>query len=307
MKLSYEAYRKQILDYFNSIGVSSRNLYQELVMQSSSVEVYYDISKTNDVVQLHSHSFYEILFCNCGNVQYLLGDKRYRVQKGDIIIIPPGISHRPLFLEELTEPYERIALWLNTDFLNRAIEDSPDLAYALSQCEKRGSYLLRSSQATWSGLYAGFNSLWTESQQKRLGWQVCINAGALLLMAHISRTFYYQEVSVPSEEKENLVDEVFRFIDANLSEKITLESIASHFLVSKSTISHLFQKQMGVSFYHCVIQRRLIAAKNSILNGMPLNEVWERCGFADYSSFYRQFKKEYGISPKEFLKLHTKR
>lgn len=306
MKFSYEAYRKQLIDHFNINELSGMNMYQEMVMQSSSVEVYYDISKTKDDVQLHSHSFYEILFCNGGNIHYLLGDKRYRLQRGDIVIIPPGISQRPLFLEELTEPYERYALWLNAEFLKQAIDNYPDLAFALHQCEKAGSYLLRSSQATWSGLYAGFVNLWNESLQKRLGWQLCVNSGALTLMAHISRTFYYQDVAVPSEEKEDLMDEVFKFIDANLSDKITLESISNHFLVSKSTISHLFQKQMGVSFYRCVIQRRLIAAKNSILHGTPLSEVWENCGFADYSSFYRQFKKEYGISPREFLQLNMK-
>ena len=62
---------------------------------------------------------------------------------------------------------------------------------------------------------------------------------------------------------------------------------------------------MGVSFYHCVTQRRLIAAKSLIERGTNLEVVSHQVGFADYSTFYRAFKKEYGISPRQYRKLQA--
>lgn len=271
------------------------------------VETFYQKSSTADVVTLHSHSFYEILFITSGNVDYLLDGKRFRLQHGDIILIPPGMSHRPLFLEQLAEPYERLVLWLKADFWQQAVLDCPALNFCFEQCEKRGSNLLRTPRPTWSGLYAGFASLLKEAEQKRLGWECCVRCSALGLMAHISRTYYYQDVASPAAEQDGLLDDVFGYIDANLCKKITLGGTAEHFLVSQSTVSHLFQKRLGVSFYHCVVQRRLIAAKNAILSGMALQLAWENCGFADYTSFYRAFKKEYGLSPSEFKAQHTKK
>lgn len=38
---------------------------------------------------------------------------------------------------------------------------------------------------------------------------------------------------------------------------------------------------------------------------VPVTKVYLLFGFHDYSSFYRAFKKEYGISPKDFKELHT--
>lgn len=38
---------------------------------------------------------------------------------------------------------------------------------------------------------------------------------------------------------------------------------------------------------------------------VPVTKVYLLFGFHDYSSFYRSFKKEYGISPKDFKELHT--
>ena len=50
---------------------------------------------------------------------------------------------------------------------------------------------------------------------------------------------------------------------------------------------------------------RLIAGKNSILDGVPVAKVWETCGFSDHAGFYRAFRKWYGVSPNHFKKLHA--
>lgn len=279
------------------------NPYQEMQLTGNgNVDIHKDINYKADVVPLHSHTFYEILFVISGNLQYLLDGRRYRIQRGDILLIPPGLSHRPLFLEELTEPYERLALWIRTDFWKDRVAQYPDLDFAFEQCRQKDSYLLRTPSATWSGLYAGFQSIYNEYADKKMNWELCLTSSALSLMAHICRTFYYLDGITPMTEQEQLLDTIFQYVNSHYTEPISLESIASRFLVSKSTVSHLFQQKLGVSFYHCVIQRRLIGAKNSILSGQRIQDVWEQYGFADYSSFYRAFKKEYGISPKEFLK-----
>ena len=82
-----------------------------------------------------------------------------------------------------------------------------------------------------------------------------------------------------------------------------MADVAHHFFISESTITQTFRKKMGVSFYRCVIQRRLIAAKALIERGIALEAVAEQVGFSDYSSFFRAFKQEYGISPRQFRKM----
>ena len=73
---SYELVRQTL----RSLGLDPDNLYQELEMSHPYVQVHQDVSYSNSTVQLHSHSFYEVLCCrsNCG-AEYLVGNNRYRL------------------------------------------------------------------------------------------------------------------------------------------------------------------------------------------------------------------------------------
>ncbi|MBP8854881.1 MAG: helix-turn-helix transcriptional regulator [Oscillospiraceae bacterium] len=283
------------------------DFWDKVKMSEQCVEVRATLDQTGgDVMALHSHVFYEIIFVTGGCVQYMLDSSRYRIEAGDIMLIPPGISHSTIRREPSAEPYTRIVLWIDPTFWRECVQQFPELDYCFAQCRKQGSYLLRAGRSVWQSLYPHFQVLVQENEQRRVCWQMCLRSNVIDLMANISRIYYYQdtEASSPAASTE-LIDEVFHYIDANLENRITLSAVAEHFFVSTSTISHLFQKHLGVPFYRCVIQRRLINAKNYILSGTPMREAAERCGFSDYTAFFRMFKKEYGISPNKFKAANT--
>lgn len=95
--------------------------YQELEMDSDYVDVHEDISYSKDNVDLHSHAFFEILFCQSGSLQYMVGNTRYQLVKNSIVCIPPGVSHCPLYLEQLSEPYRRTVMWVSNKIYQQYI------------------------------------------------------------------------------------------------------------------------------------------------------------------------------------------
>ena len=283
-----------------SLGLDPDNFYQELEMSEPFVETHRDISYSNAYVQLHSHTFYELLYCcNSSGTEYLVGSERYRLQRGDIVFVPPGISHRPLLPENMTAPYSRYVLWLSQDFLDV-------LAHLFSfsgtnQHEQAG--LLRTAGTPWESLGDLFGAGVGESEQQEEGWQAAVIGNTIQLLTQIKRATDAHSVHTLKAEKPNLLDKLTAYIEENYHKPLTIDALVKQFFVSSSTVSHLFKDKLGVSIYRYMNQRRLIAAKSLIEKGILLEDVARQTGFRDYSGFYRAFRQEFGISPRQYKNL----
>ena len=290
---------QQILDTLRSEGIDFQNFYQELEMSEPQVETHRDVTYSNAQLNLHSHVFYELLFCcnDCG-AEYLVGADRYRLRRGDIVFVPPGISHRPLLPETLTEPYERYVLLMSQEFVDEFIAK-----FSLNEKGITYGTLLRTGGTKWELLGELFRRGVWEAENRAPGWKAAVYGNTITLLTLMGRSIQERTASVLKAEKPDLLNAVLEYIELHLADKITLEDTAKHFYVSVSTITQLFRQKMGTSFYHCVTQHRLIAAKALISEGKILEEVSRAVGFTDYSSFYRAFKKEYGITPRQYTQL----
>ena len=282
------------------LGLDPDNLYQELEMTSRYADTHRDTGYSNELLHLHSHTFYEIVCCRntCG-AEYLVGTKRYRLQKGDIILVPPGISHRPLLPEAMSQPYRRDILWISrelADRLRRIYPERPEFS------PLRGA-LLRTAGTKWDYIPELIHNGVLEAEERSPGWEAMVLGNTISLAVHLKRAFLDSDTAPAKAESADLLDRAMSYIEHNLGKKITLEDSAARLYVSESTLSQTFRKKMGVSFYRCVTQRRLIAAKTLIAEGILLEDVATQVGFSDYSGFYRAFRQEYGISPRQFRKL----
>ena len=288
---------QKLQEHIRSLGLDPNSLYQELEMASRFVDTHRDTSFSNAHMQLHSHAFFELLYCcnSCG-AEYLVGSERYRLQAGDVIFVPPGVSHRPLLPEQMSEPYHRYVLWLSQEFMDWYAQLFPG-SFSLAQGT---AGLLRTGGSLRESIGERFRSGIREAEHRADGWEAAVIGNTMMLLSQILRATNTRAIRTMHAEEPELLDKLAAHLEQNYASRISIQDLAKQFYVSSSTVSHLFKQKMGISFYRYVTQRRLIAAKSLIEKGLLLEDVGSQAGFSDYSSFYRAFKQEYGISPRQY-------
>ena len=88
-----------------------------------------------------------------------------------------------------------------------------------------------------------------------------------------------------------------QYIEKNITEKLTAESIAKKVGYSVYHFSRIFKEQMGVSLMEYVKDRRLLRAAEDIILGKRILDVAIEYGYETHSGFTKAFRKKYGFSP----------
>lgn len=92
------------------------------------------------------------------------------------------------------------------------------------------------------------------------------------------------------------------YLQAHLSEPITIKDVARHLRMSPSTLAHRFIRETGEGLMTALRRLRLMRAKVLLTKGCKLDRVVEETGFYDHSHFNRAFRQAEGVSPSDFLK-----
>lgn len=269
-------------------------------MLDSDFEIYYYEDKNMSDVSMHRHDYYEIYFFLGGSLSYQIGRNVYPLKSGDICLIPPGVFHRPQFHDN-TVPYRRMVLWLSPAFFEHLEGLYPDIAYGFSYGHQISCHHFSSDFASAQILFDKLIEIIEERRRRVPFHDSLISCLIASLLLSINRIIYLGERPAAGRQNQGtLFTRLCEYINTHLEDDLSLDALAEEFYVSKYHIAHVFKENMGMSVHQYLTKKRLYACKNSILAGEPLRDVATTYGFRDYTSFFRAFKREFGIGPKEY-------
>ena len=275
---------------------------QHMVNQDYELFYYKDQQMKN--ISLHHHDFFEVYFFLDGQVYYQIEGRNYHLSPGDILLVNHKELHQAL-IENSDHYYERYVLWINKEYLKSLSTKETDLTRCFLDSRKKT--LLRTSLENQQLVRSILDKLRQLDRYKGIGQDLLpsIYMGELMVALN-QMSFRKEEILEPHVKKNQLIESLLAYISEHLEEELTIDDLADAFYISKYHLSREFKKYTGTTLYRYVVQKRLILAKDLILEGHPITTVFSRCGFGDYSNFFRAFKNEYAMTPKEFLKTMEK-
>lgn len=271
-------------------------------MKSPTFEVYDYSDEPVIKAHPHTHDFYEIYLSLSDSIEIVAGNQSYHLKSGDILLFYPNVLHYPsrLSLPE-NQSYHRIVFWCSQSYFQQFVDRDPDINYMWDMASKLGSLHIRPDSGASKLLYSLFLRLIDENKCPELLSHTMITSLLGEIFVRINRIIFHSNYFPRHTPTTELFNNVLYYIHTNLTEDLSLDTLALHFFVTKGYISKVFREYMDMSIHQYILSLRLENACYLIQQEKSISLAAEQSGFPDYSSFYRTFKKNLGISPKEYL------
>lgn len=247
---------------------------------------------------LHAHDFYEFYLFLQGEATYIIEDYARVLSPGDLIIVPPGRLHRAAF-DNLDRPYERLLAYVSTDALRSIALPGFSAVEQLDHLARGRQYCQPLSPGEVDGWRQVFRDAETDGDDPARRLITRYQLFALIARLCARRP---GEQSLPASGG---MAAVVSYINEHFCEDVTLEQLSQRFYLTPAHLSHQFRRYAHLSVHQYITAKRMLLARVLLTQGVAPQEAGSRCGYQDYSSFYRAFVKTEGVSPRQYIDLNT--
>ena len=267
---------------------------------NDNFKIFHIRDKKDIKFEYHHHDFSKIVILINGDLTYYIEGKAYILKPWDILFVNKNEIHKPVV--NPNKYYERIVIWLNPDFMAKYAQGNNNLLKCFEVAIKNNYNLLRLNMKSIDIIKNLIQDIQNCNNSNEFGSEILKESLFVQLMVLMNRLFLNSDKNRDIEDiqYDKTIEGVLNYINSNLENDLSIDTIASEFFISKYYLMRKFKNQIGSSIHNYVVQKRLILARSLISDGLSMSSVCSRCGFNDYSSFVRAFKKVYGVSPSNY-------
>lgn len=272
------------------------------------------VPNTYQDLSLHWHEEAEIGWIEEGEIDYDINFESFRVRKGDLLLIAPHILHAAHAVPGQKMISESLVFHL--DMLGYQTPDACTIRYIspLQNGKYRFVPVVRGGQPGYEELTACMRELLHCVQPKdAAGARRAEETGEEIyrkeLLFRLFRLLYQHGYVVKNENAqedsaaEEKMKQVLTYIRSHYAEALTIGQLADLCHFSETYFMSFFKRFAGMTCIEYVNHYRLSrAARTLVQTDRPVTEAALENGFRNISYFNRQFRRQYGTTPREYRK-----
>ena len=248
----------------------------------------------------HMHIYYEFLQLIEGNALYNVEGTEYEISSGDLLITNPNEFHFITFPKKSV--YHRQFLQIHSSFVSSM---NPHILDTLNARKFGTNNRIPAEIFNKYNLGDIFKGVEHYSTNPTDDTDFMVSTYAAQLVVKLSEILKKEFLVNDTSSKNKHIKEIQNYIEQNFTRNLNIDDIAEHMFLNKSYISRLFKSETGLTISVYINMRRVMMAKNLLLAGENAMDIFYQCGFSDYTTFYRVFKKYTDMSPEQFKKKHS--
>ncbi len=229
--------------------------------------------------------------------------KRWKVGTDDLLVCKPK---QVLMLEQTSERFPLSALWVQISEKVMRVCSTPktDIIESFNINPEPVARIRGQSEilSLIKSLASQMAHMQQQEQRQRYGADLLEESSVKMFLALVIRACILSDLHLVQRSGHLAIDEVFRYIHSHLTEELTLEHLEQEFFVSRHHLIRLFKRRCGLTIHQYIIKARLDLCRTYIEQGYSITEVYRKGGFGGYNHFFRAFKQEYGMTPKEYYR-----
>lgn len=257
------------------------------------------VINVSEALPLHKQDTWEITYVVHGRGVRTLGDKQSEFVEGDIVFIPPHIPHHWEFNSEYAENNENVeylTLSFKTEYIDRCSSAFPEITERLEELKSVAAALTFPEKET-AVLADMMTKMSNDAPSELLPYVFRL---VLLLSKYCKKATIagtYSETNRTSDR----INRVKDFSQSNYARTITIDMVAEHVGMNRSSFCTFFKKATGQTYITYLNKLRVDRACYLLREGnFNITEVCYMVGFNDVPYFNRCFKNNRGMSPKEY-------
>ena len=271
------------------------------------------VPNTYQDLSLHWHEEAEIGWIQEGEIDYDINFESFRVRKGDLLLIAPHILHAAHAVPGKRMVSESLVFHL--DMLGYQTPDACTIRCIspLQNGKYRFVPVVHSGQPGYGELIACMEELLGCMQPKEDAVPKAEQPAEELyrkeLLFRLFRLLYRYGYVVKNEggredfAAEEKMKQVLTFIRSHYAEALTVGQLAGLCHFSETYFMSFFKRFAGMTCVEYINHYRLSqAARTLVQTDRPVTEAALENGFRNISYFNRQFRRQYGTTPREYRK-----